>query len=77
MPYFDETLRNESEHVYQILGGKSGRYQFSNFTKVFPNIKEENVVTVEGAGHWVHFDKPVETLELINRFIKRIDGSDN
>ena len=44
------------------------------YKKVFPNyVKDKDVVTVEGAGHWVHFDKPIETVELIKKFLRRVD----
>jgi pimeloyl-ACP methyl ester carboxylesterase len=41
---------------------------------VFPNIGEGNVVVVPDAGHWVHFDKPVETIKLISGFLDDIDS---
>ena len=35
--------------------------------KTFPNSR---IVTIEGAGHWVHVDKPNELFEEINAFIR-------
>lgn len=35
--------------------------------KLFPNSK---IVTIEGAGHWVHADKPKELLEIVYKFIE-------
>lgn len=34
--------------------------------KLFPNAE---LVTIEGAGHWVHADKPAELLEAITNFL--------
>ena len=36
-------------------------------------MDETHVVTVDDAGHWVHFDKPVETIKLIGEFLDKID----
>ena len=49
-----------------IVGAKSWRYPFSAFQKVFPNLKEEDVKIVEGAGHMVHMDKPKEVVDLVS-----------
>ena len=43
------------------------------YNKVFPNLKDENVIVVPGAGHWVHFDKPTETLNHLANFLDDID----
>ena len=40
---------------------------------MFPLISEENIDIIEGAGHWVHFDKPVETIESISKFLLKMD----
>ena len=50
------------ETAYQIVGGKSLRYELEEYQKVFPRMPESNVRVVEDAGHWVHFDKPLETI---------------
>ena len=39
-------------------------------------VEGEDVVTIEDAGHWVHFDKPLETIAVIDKFLKRIDGKE-
>jgi pimeloyl-ACP methyl ester carboxylesterase len=56
------------------VGGRSRIYPFEKYQKIFPNIKEGDVAIVEGAGHWVHFDKPLETIQLIADFLKRVDS---
>ena len=40
---------------------------------MFPNYTEADVVTIEDAGHWVHFDKPIETMNLVEQFLARVD----
>jgi pimeloyl-ACP methyl ester carboxylesterase len=73
VPYFDEELRFYKETVYHIIGGKSHQFPFEKYQKVFPNIRRENVVVVPDAGHWVHFDKPLETIDLIYKALNEID----
>jgi len=40
---------------------------------VFTKATQDDVVVVEDAGHWVHFDKPQETKQLINDFLFKLD----
>ena len=73
IPYFDEDLRFEGPGL-NIVGGRSRQYPFESYKKVFPNYTEQDVVTIPEAGHWVHFDSPKETMEIISAFLQRIDG---
>lgn len=66
-------MRYEKETAYHIVGGKSNQYDFERYQKVFPKITKEKVVVVPDAGHWVHFDKPAETINLISGFLDDID----
>jgi esterase len=34
---------------------------------LFPNVK---FVTIEGAGHWLHAEKPHEFMDILNRFLQ-------
>jgi pimeloyl-ACP methyl ester carboxylesterase len=72
VPYFDESLRYEGP-CYHIVGGKSKQHPLAKYQRVFPRLRAEDVAVVEGAGHWVHFDKPLETIKLIGRFLEQID----
>ncbi len=72
IPYFDESLRFHGSTL-QIVGGRSKIYEYESYQKIFPNIQKEDVVIVEDAGHWVHFDKPLETVELISKFLNKVD----
>ena len=65
IPFFDESLRYNGPGL-NLVGGKSRIYDFEVYKKIFPNYVEgRDVVTIEEAGHWVHFDKPVETVSEI------------
>ena len=35
--------------------------------ELFPNVIVE---MIEGAGHWVHIDRPIELLNCLKNFIK-------
>ena len=73
IPYFDESLRFTGPAL-NIVGGRSRIYDFEVYQKVFPNyVDGEDVVTIQDAGHWVHFDKPVETIALIEKFLSKVD----
>jgi esterase len=54
-----------------IVRGERSEYvtenDLSDFKKRFP---DSEFVTIEGAGHWVHAEKPVEFFEKVFEFIK-------
>ncbi|NHN87588.1 alpha/beta fold hydrolase [Acetobacter conturbans] len=55
-----------------VAGGRSDYIQPVNYPemkRLFPNYR---LTTIEGAGHWVHAEKPNEFFELLTQFI----GSD-
>ena len=76
VPTFDTSLRYDGDNVFHLVGERSLQYDFERYQNIFPNIKKDNVNVVEGAGHWVHFDKPLETIQLVSRFLKDIDESE-
>lgn len=45
-----------------LNGEKSYKFEREVYLKQFPELKEEEVVMVEGAGHWVHADRPKTTI---------------
>ena len=57
-----------------IRGGESLDLSQEDFDKVVENNVNINGQVVEGAGHWVHAEKPLETMGLIRDFFN-IDGS--
>jgi len=53
-----------------VRGSRSNYVKDSEWDKtklLFPNAQ---LVTIEGAGHWVHADKPKELLEVLRGFLK-------
>ncbi len=52
-----------------IKGGNSDYILDSDFpliNKHFPNAK---IISIEGASHWVHADKPIEFLSIVQEFV--------
>ncbi len=53
-----------------IRGGNSDYIrdeEWPNVLRLFPNAQ---LATIDGAGHWVHADKPAELVETIRQFIR-------
>lgn len=61
-------------NVRILNGEKSTRFSIDDFKKTFPNIKMRDIRIIQGAGHWVHADKPQETLEEISKFLIELDN---
>lgn len=40
----------------------------ADIVQLFPKAK---IVTIEGAGHWIHYDKPYELMKALKEFIKQ------
>ena len=55
------------------MGARSRVYPYGDYEKVFKNLPADNLVTLD-AGHWVHFDKPIETLNTLREFLDKIDS---
>ena len=74
VPYFDESLRFYSEKVYHLIAEYGGAsYNVNDYKKIFPNEKEENLIVVEKAGHYIQDDCPEETKMHILNFLNDID----
>jgi hypothetical protein len=62
--------------VLMLVGKKSFQYEIENnrsfFLPVFPNIKEKDIVHVEDAGHWLHYEKQEVTISNVVRYLKEI-----
>jgi esterase len=52
-----------------IRGGKSNYIKDEEITLIQEYFPKAAVVTIEGAGHWVHADKPAELLAVIKGFL--------
>jgi pimeloyl-ACP methyl ester carboxylesterase len=57
-----------------LWGEKSHYHPASAFKNIFPNIRDEDLVKIIGAGHWVHADKPLETINEITKFLDKIEN---
>ena len=52
-----------------IRGGESGYILNSDFDRIEALFPNSEIETIEGAGHWVHAEKPQELVELIQGFL--------
>ena len=65
---FDEkNMRPYQGPALFLNGGLSLKNEDSVYQKLFPNCK---IRTIEGAGHYVHTDKPKITIETIAMFLE-------
>jgi esterase len=53
-----------------IRGGKSNYIKDEEITLIEEYFPKASVVTIEGAGHWVHADKPAELLAVLKGFLE-------
>lgn len=72
---FEECGQYPGQDVKLILGGNSYKYDKKVYTKIFPNLLDENVAIIPGAGHRVITEKPEETLREIISFLNSLDNS--
>lgn len=66
-------LSNEhavNQPVLFIRGSESHYIQPEDERKIWELFPEYELITIEGAGHWVQADKPKEFLEIVQRFSK-------
>jgi esterase len=52
-----------------VRGSKSHYVQDSDMPLILELFPEAELDTIEGAGHWIHADKPHELLEVLMRFL--------
>lgn len=52
-----------------VRGSRSGYIKDSDFPLIKSLFPQAELVTVEGAGHWVHADKPAELLAILKKFL--------
>ena len=52
-----------------IRGGESGYILDSDFEEIYKFFPQSEIETIEGTGHWIHAEKPLELLELVEEFI--------
>jgi esterase len=68
MEALPENLTFEGKTLF-IAGEKSDYIQNRDLPIIQSHFPDNQVVTVEGAGHWVHAEKPAEVLTIIQEFI--------
>jgi pimeloyl-ACP methyl ester carboxylesterase len=71
---FEDTTSKYPGPLTIILGEKSFIFPIDVYREIFPHATEEDVKIVAGAGHWVHVDKPSETIVNIVKFLDKIDN---
>lgn len=52
-----------------IRGSKSDYIKDSDFSLIKSLFPKAEIATIDGAGHWVHADKPAELLDLVRGFL--------
>lgn len=67
---FEEEMRPYTGPSLFINGGLSVKNEEPVYRKYFP---ECHIITVEGAGHYVHTDKPKVAVEAISMFLDKYD----
>ncbi len=58
--------------VLFIRGGNSGYVQDKDFPGFRRNFPQAQLVTIPGAGHWLHAEAPGEFLEALLKFLKSV-----
>jgi len=65
--------------VLFLAGKDSFQYEIEKdrrfYLTTFPNIREQDIIHVEGAGHWLHYEKQDFTISSVAKFLREIDGS--
>ncbi|MEQ8925211.1 MAG: alpha/beta fold hydrolase [Fulvivirga sp.] len=61
----------DSKPVLFINGEKSGYIKESDFALIDETFPGSKLVTIKGAGHWVHAEKPEEFIETLNAFLNQ------
>ncbi len=52
-----------------IRGGNSDYVKYEDFDQIYRNFPKADIKTIEGAGHWLHAEKPDEFFDIINKFV--------
>ena len=65
-----------SENLFEkpslfIRGGKSDYVSYEDFDQIYRNFPKADIQTIEGAGHWLHAEKPDEFYTIVMEFIHR------
>jgi pimeloyl-ACP methyl ester carboxylesterase len=67
----EETLKSQSSIATLFIAGTQSHYiteaMRPSIARLFPNYQLEKL----DAGHWVHAEKPVEFVELVENFLRK------
>jgi len=53
-----------------VRGGNSDYVKYEDFDQIYRNFPRADIKTIEGAGHWLHADKPNEFSEVVMEFLQ-------
>ncbi|KAJ3119634.1 hypothetical protein HK100_000216 [Physocladia obscura] len=70
---FPETEGSYNGPALFIRGLKSGYVPDSSIPRIKQLFPAAQIVGIEGAGHWVHSEKPVEFVKALEDFLKDVD----
>jgi pimeloyl-ACP methyl ester carboxylesterase len=54
-----------------IRGDRSDYIKYDDFDRIYRNFPNADIKTIEGAGHWLHAEKPDEFYETVDDFLRR------
>lgn len=54
-----------------IRGGNSNYVKYEDFDQIYRNFPRADIKTIEGAGHWLHAEKPDEFYETVSEFLRK------
>jgi len=63
--------RNYSGPALFLAGGKSNYIQEKHHERIKLHFPKAEIEVIEGAGHWIHFEKPAQLANHIAAFLKR------
>lgn len=52
-----------------VRGGDSDYIKYEDFDQIYRNFPKADIKTIEGAGHWLHAEKPDEFHKIISDFV--------
>lgn len=52
-------------------GGNSGYIADSDMDEIQTHFPQAELITIQGAGHWLHAEKPTEFYDAVNEFLER------
>lgn len=53
-----------------VRGGNSDYVKYEDFDQIYRNFPDADIKTIDGAGHWIHADKPGEFFQTVKDFLR-------